>query len=136
MVHHKDHLPIEIQIFETTLKSKSHMHVLGISFDSKLQWKHREQNAINKSKKALQVIYLFRKFFTKEKLLKVITSNYYSIFYYNSEIWLLPTLKPLLKQKLLSASDALLKLTTPRYDYLNSYLSLLCPMITQFRPEL
>ena len=37
-------------------------------------------------------------------------SNYYSILYYNSEIWHLPTLSPRLKQTLLSASANALKL--------------------------
>ena len=37
-------------------------------------------------------------------------SNYYSVLYYNSEIWHLPTLKPNLKQKLLSASANAIKL--------------------------
>ena len=40
----------------------------------------------------------------------LLTSNYYSILYYNSEIWHLPTLSPHLKQKLLSSSANALKL--------------------------
>ena len=42
--------------------------------------------------------------------------NYLSILYYNADIWLLPTLSPQLKQKLLSASAAPLKLCTRLYD--------------------
>ena len=40
----------------------------------------------------------------------LLTSNYFSILYYNSEIWHLPTLSPNLKQKLLSASANAIKL--------------------------
>ena len=51
-------------------------------------------------------------------------SNYFSILYYNSEVWLLPTLNPQLKKKLLSASSAPLKLTTNNYNYLISFTPL------------
>ena len=42
--------------------------------------------------------------------MQLITSNFYSVLYYNSEIWHLPILKHTLKQKLLSASARALKL--------------------------
>ena len=42
--------------------------------------------------------------FKTKELLQLITSNYYSILYYNSEIWHLQSLKANLKQKLLSSS--------------------------------
>ena len=44
------------------------------------------------------------------ELKALLTSNYYSVLYYNSEIWHLPTLSPHLKQKLLSSSANALKL--------------------------
>ena len=48
---------------------------------------------------------------SSEHLLKgLLTLNYYSILYYNSEIWHIPTLRPQLKQKLLSASANAIKL--------------------------
>ena len=40
----------------------------------------------------------------------LLTSNYYSVLYYNSEIWNLPTLSPIFKQKLMSASANAIKL--------------------------
>ena len=91
LFHRKDHLQIQIKIIDTTLTSKDRIGVLGIIFDSKLQWQYKVQNAINKSKKALNAIILIRGYFTKYQLLQIITSNYYSILYYNSEVWLLPT---------------------------------------------
>jgi hypothetical protein len=48
-------------------------------------------------------------------------SNFYSIIYYNSEIWHLPKLNPLLKIHLLTASATALKLCTPNYDQTISY---------------
>ena len=86
-----------------------------------MQWHYQIQNTINKSKKALNAIALIRKYFSKSQLLTVITSNYYSSLYYNAEIWMLPTLKPQLKQKLLSASAAPLKFTTINYDNMTSF---------------
>ena len=67
---------------------------------------------------------MIRKYFNKEQLLNIITSCYYSILYYNSEIWHLPQLSPQLKQNLLAASAAPLKLTTPNYHRMMSYESL------------
>ena len=41
--------------------------------------------------------------------------------YYNADIWLLPTLSPQLKQKLLSASASALKISTRNYDRMVSF---------------
>ena len=49
-------------------------------------------------------------YFNSEELKGLLTSNYYSVLYYNSEIWHLPTLGPQHKQKLMSASANALKL--------------------------
>ena len=124
LFHRKDHAPISLRIFNEILTSKDHMNVLGVIFDSKLQWHYQVQSAVNKSKKALNAIFLIRKYFSKKQLLSIITSNFYTILYYNAEVWLLPTLGPQLKQKILSASSAPLKLCTPNYNYLMSFNSL------------
>ena len=47
--------------------------------------------------------------------------NYYSVLYYNSEIWHLPTLSPILKQKLLSASANALKLSLSKLPINTSF---------------
>ena len=51
-----------------------------------------------------------RNFFHTQELLQLITSNFYSIFFYNSEIWHLKSLKCNLKQKLLSSSAKAIKI--------------------------
>ena len=71
--------------------------------------------------KAQNAIRLIRKFFTKRELLSLITSNFYSILYYNSEIWHLPTLKATLKQSLLSASAKALRVCNKSNDYYVSF---------------
>ena len=124
LFHRKDHPPIRLQINAQVIITKPSMNVLGVVFDSKLQWHAQVQNAITKSKKALHAIILIKKYFRKDQLLNIITACYYSILYYNSEIWHLPHLSPILKQKLMSASAAPLKLTTSNYHRMISYESL------------
>ena len=122
--HRTDARPIEININDIMLTSKNHINVLGITFDTKLQWHLQVAQTISKSKKALHAIFLIRKYFTSSELLSIITSNYLSILYYNADVWLLPTLSPLLRQKLLSASAAPLKLCTRIYDRSMSFETL------------
>ena len=74
--------------------------------------------------KALNAIRLIRKFFTKKELLSLVTSNFYSILYYNSEIWHLPILKSTLKQNLLSASAKALRVCNGTIDYNMSFIDL------------
>ena len=59
---------------------------------------------------------MIRRFFTKNELNNLLTSYYYSVLYYNSDIWLIPSLKPQLLQQLLSASASALKMISYTYD--------------------
>ena len=95
---------------EEIIKSKSSMNVLGVQFDSKLSWSDQVNKSINKSKKTLHAINLIKKYFKTDELKGLLTSNFYSVLYYNSEIWNLPTLSTHLKTKLLSASANALKM--------------------------
>ena len=71
---------------------------------TKLQWSPQIGNAIKKSNKAKHAIFLISKYFNRLELNTVLTHNFYSILYYNCDVWLIPSLKPQLKQQLLSAS--------------------------------
>ena len=73
---------------------------------------------------SMNAIRLIRKFFSKRELLSLITSNVYSILYYNSEIWHLPSLKTTLKQSLLSASAKALRVCNRTNDYYVSFNNL------------
>ena len=53
----------------------------------------------------------------------LLTSNFYSILFYNSEVWHIPTLKPPLKQPILSASANALKLSQSRPDVYESSIN-------------
>ena len=121
LFHRKDQLPIEIDINNTKLISKNSINVLGITFDSKMNWQNQIENVITKAKKALHAIKLVRKYFNKNELLRLITANYYSILYYNSEIWHLPSNTYNCKKQLLTASALPLKLCVYHFDQSISY---------------
>ena len=103
------------------LTSKPSMNVLGVQFDSKLSWSEQVNKTINKAKKTYHAINLIKKYFNQDELKGLLTSNYFSVLYYNSEIWHLPTLNPQLKQKLLSASANAVKLCLSKLPSNTSY---------------
>ena len=120
----RDTAPVSIVLSGQVINSNKTINVLGVLFDSKLQWSDHIALTIKKSFFALNAIKLIYKFFTPKELLQLITSNFYSILFYNSEIWHLPTLKPPLKQKLLSASANALKVCRKFVNNNVSYESL------------
>ena len=79
------HNPIYLISINKIIKSKKEINVLGIIFDSKLQWGPQVANAITKSTRALNAISLIRNYFNQEELLKLITSNVYSILFYKKD---------------------------------------------------
>ena len=50
--------------------------MLGITFDSKLQWSSQVSRAIGGANKALQAIKLIRKYFTTPEIVQLLTSNF------------------------------------------------------------
>ena len=81
-----------------------------------MQWTTQVSMAISKSKRALHAIKLVKKYLTKNETKMLLTSNYYSILYYNSEIWLHQGLKARLKNQILSASSCAIKLLNSSRD--------------------
>ena len=100
---------VVIKFNGVSIVSSKKINVLGVIFDQKLQWSDHIAHCITKSSKALTAIRLIKNNFTTKELLQLITSNFYSILYYNSEVWHLQSLKMNLKQKLLSASAKAIK---------------------------
>ena len=121
LFYRKDTPPIEIIINNALIKSSNEMKMLGIKFDRKITWSIHISKQINKANKALHAIKLIKKYFTQAEILTLITTNFFSILYYNSEVWHLPTLNPEIKQHLLSASANALKLVQ-RLSRLNGIL--------------
>ena len=77
------------------------MNVLGVIFDSRLKWNDQVSHAISKSNSALHCIRLIKQYFKAEELSQIITSLFYSVLYYNSEIWNIPTIHKDLKKNYL-----------------------------------
>ena len=86
----KDTPQVDIMINNTTVKSKDHMNVLGVIFDSILTWTKQVANQANKANSLLHAIQLIRKFFTQEEILTLLISNFNTILFYNSEVWHIP----------------------------------------------
>ena len=110
LFHSRDAAPIIVKFNGVSIVSGKNINVLGVIFDQKLHWADHIAHCIKKSSKALTAIRLIKSFFfTTKELLQLITSNFYSVLYYNSEIWHLQSLKTNLKQRLLSASSKAIK---------------------------
>jgi hypothetical protein len=88
-----DEQPIKIRVNGELVNSSDTIKVLSVLFDSRMQWSKHVQSAIKKSARALNAIKLIRKYFTAKELIRLITSNFYSVLFYNSEIWHLNSLK-------------------------------------------
>ena len=102
-VFHKNDPPIiEVRVWNSRVKSKKSMNVLGVMFDSKLNWNHHISMCINKAKKALFALRLIKKYFTQTEMRTLLDTYFYSVLYYNSCIWLVPEIGSEMKQKLLS----------------------------------
>ena len=67
-------------------------------------------NTICKAKKTLFGLKMLKKFFNFNEMRTLLDSYFYSILYYNSEIWLTPELSSTMKQSLLSISAHALRI--------------------------
>ena len=124
LFYKNDHQLIDIVINGVTIRSKNSINVLGVLYDSKLNWQAQVAQTISKSKKTLHAIKLVKNYFSKKELEMLITSNFYSVLYYNCEIWLTPNLDPRSKQHLLGTSAMALKIMQRSPDPMVSYENL------------
>jgi hypothetical protein len=104
MFHRNDSRTITINIHNEQIISKKSMNVLGITFDCKLNWSDHVSNAIKKSNKSLCALRMIKRYLPCTVMKTLLVTNYYSILYYNAEIWLSRNLPCNSKQLLLSAS--------------------------------
>ena len=63
LFHKNKDIQIEIVLNGTILKSQTNMNVLGVIFDSKLQWNDHIAHTIKKSNSALHCIKLIKNYF-------------------------------------------------------------------------
>ena len=108
--------PVFIKISNQEVETKNQINVLGIIFDSNLQWGPQVTSTLKKANKALNAIKLIPNYFTSSELLQLVTSNFFSVLYDNSEVWHLKTLNQSMKSKLLSTSAKALKLCAKTPD--------------------
>ena len=108
--HRMDATVGTIQLNGFEIVSKKEMSVLGVMFDSKLEWSTQVEKASRKARSTLQGLRVIDKYFTIPEKLTLLTTFFYSRLYYGSQIWLIPSLKRVLKTKLFSASGNALKL--------------------------
>lgn len=124
LFYKNDVAPINLTIQNVIVRSKTSINILGVEFDSKLQWGKHVAKVIEKANKALNAIKLIRKHFTTPELISIVTSNFYSILFYNSEIWHLHNLNTNLKHALFVASANSLKMCLNYKTDMISYIDL------------
>jgi hypothetical protein len=117
-----DTAPVIIKVGDLSIRCKKEINVLGVTFDSKIQRSNHVANIIQKSTRSLNAIKFLRKYFNTTELLQLLTSNFYSILYYNAEIWLSDSLGHYLKKQLLSASGRALRVAMHYPDLMISFL--------------
>ena len=109
LFHRNDQQKININVCGTLVKTKSFMNVLGVTFDSKLNWSIHITNCINKAKKSLYALRQLKPFFSPTQMRMLLDSYFYSMLYYNAQIWLTPELSTNLKHDLLAVSAMALR---------------------------
>ena len=113
-----------LKIDNTVVISKNEMNVLGLTFDSRLNWAPQVSRAIKSANISLQAIRMINKYFTTPEIVQLLTSYFYSKLYYGSEIWQIPKLNQNCKKQLLTASANALKLCDKIYNPNISYVDL------------
>ena len=68
MISKNDQQSVKIKICGTQIKSKSFINVLGVTFDSKLNWSVHVSNAIAKAKKSLYALRQLKPYFSNSQM--------------------------------------------------------------------
>ena len=118
-----------VKLGVSQIYTKNQMNIFGVLCDRKLQCSAQVANAISKAKKALHGIKLIKPYVNNQELKQVITSNLYSILYYDSEIRHIPILNQYSEHQMLAVSASALKLCTTSdvsyisySNFINKYL--------------
>ena len=132
LFHRNDQPLLKVRIDNVNITSKKSMNVLGVVFDSKLTWNYHVASCINKAKKKLYALRLLKKYFTPEQMRILLDSQFYSVLYYNSVIWLTSELSATLKHNLMCISANALRscLMSDNYDVSFENIHLKCKKST------
>jgi hypothetical protein len=90
LFHRNDQPEVHVRISGSLFKSNKSMNVLGVIFDCKLDWSKHVALTIKKSNSALFAVKMIKKYFKPNEQKILLHAYYYSVLYYNSEIWLTP----------------------------------------------
>ena len=123
LFHKNDQRKIKIKVFGTEIASKNFINVLGITFDSKMNWSIQVANAISKAKKSLYALRQIRPYFSNKQMRTLLDSYFYSTLYYNASVWLTPDLSSALKHDLLTASALALRSCLMSNEYNISFIN-------------
>ncbi len=78
---------MELGVGDVKIKTKSSVNELEVIFDTKLPWSVHETEAIQKVNCSWNALKIMCKYVNTNELIKLVTTNYFSILIYNSEIW-------------------------------------------------
>ena len=92
LFHNEDQPSINIRILGVSIRSTKSINVLGVIFDSKLNWNIHEAKTISKAKRSLFGLKLLKKYFSNQEMRRLLDSHFYSVLFYNANIWLTPSL--------------------------------------------
>jgi len=94
---------MEITLDGNVIRSKPQIKVLGIVFDSNLDWSAQVAATIGKAARTLHGLRFIRKHLDFRQAKQVITSYFFSVLYYGIEIWYHPHLAFDLKRRVRAA---------------------------------
>jgi hypothetical protein len=114
LFYKSDTTPISILLGGDVVTSCKQINAFGVTFDSKLNWSSHIHKTVAKCAKSLNALKIIRKYFTTKEFLMLLTSNFYSVLYYNCEIWMIHSLSVANKKLLLMTSANALKVA---YNY-------------------
>jgi len=109
IVFSKAKVKAQITVNGKTIKSKESIKILGVQFDSKLEWSKHIEGMSRSLKSVSYGISKLRNYFTQPELLGLVTTLGYSKMYYGSPVWLSRGLHDINQKKLMRTSAALIK---------------------------
>ena len=124
MFNQSDMEVTSINIGDHLVPVKKNIKILGIVFDSKLNWQEQARSAMKKANKAKQGLSIIRKYFTQKEMLKLSTAYFYSTLYYGSKVWLVSTLHCHIKKQLWQLSSRMLCLVEGHRNRMVSFMDL------------
>jgi hypothetical protein len=97
--HRKEKIIIDIVLDGHLIKSTETIKILGMTFDCNLNWDIQINNSVKNANKSLFALRVIKNYFTPNEMKDLLTSLYFSLLFYGSEVWHLPDLNFLQKKK-------------------------------------